>query len=398
MGDAGQAAGGILLLVENPNKVRARSDKWNADHIVGSGSKNIPVLQFAHDLLLADRTNDADSLERAWTALNGYFAYARVHGHMLGEEYSTIYWRWIVVPIWIAGRIAKKRGVLNISQQVDKWLQDFVTVCALASLPELKYFQSEHAKNPGDQLFGMPCAAIMGARSWVYNDGDDNKRDWGDSMSWVDATSHAPWLSWALQKTSVNQLTGGDKWVAKVSRGITKIYGVSPVIDTSVAGVLNEAVYNGVYPAGLVESMEYGPTKPMVVGRMTNGTWCVGERSFTSGSTSFMHCKVLPFGSLSYRVYGVAHPLKRSNKDDATATLSADFKSCELVADDGTVFDWATLKEVEGTLRVPLLDGDPMWVVRIAAGQKPERLDAQSGPDDDQNGDGGWCDWYKRLF
>jgi hypothetical protein len=52
-----------------------------------------------------------------------YFAYARVHGHMLGEEYSTIYWRWIVVPIWIAGRIAKKRGVLNISQQVDKWLR-----------------------------------------------------------------------------------------------------------------------------------------------------------------------------------------------------------------------------------------------------------------------------------
>ena len=229
MGDAGQAAGGILLLVENPNKVRARSDKWDKDKIVsGAGSKNIPCLQFAHDLLLADRTNDQQSLNEAWDALGGYFAHGRVHGQFHGEEYSTIYWRWIVIPIWIAGVIAEKRGVAHIAQQVDQWLQDFITMNTLSALPETKYFQSEHAKNPGQQLFGMPCAGIMGARSWVMNEGDDGHRDFDDSMSWVDATSHAPWLAWVLGKGTLAQLRGGDGWVADVTSQVRTERGAEP--------------------------------------------------------------------------------------------------------------------------------------------------------------------------
>jgi hypothetical protein len=135
---------------------------------------------------------------------------------------------------------------------------------------------------------------------------------------------------------------------------------------------------------------------------MTNGTWCVGEESFQEGSTSFMHVKVLPFGSLSYRVYSVAHPLKRSNRDPATAVVADDFKSAVLTAKDGTVFDWPSLSEVEGTLTVPLLDGDPLWVVRVAAGRKPERLDRAENGNGDDGCSGGffrrlWC-WVRKLF
>ena len=270
----------------------------------------------------------------------------------------------------------------------------------LSALPETKYFQSEHAKNPGQQLFGMPCAGIMGARSWVMNEGDDGHRDFDDSMSWVDATSHAPWLAWVLGMGTLAQLGGGDGWVADVTRAVVGIYHPRPVVGGAALWELKRCIDDGIYPELLVNTMEYGPSKPMVIGRMTNGTWCVGERSYTSGSTSFMHVKVLPFGTLSYRVYGVAHPLKRSNKDDATATLSADYKSCTLVADDGTVFDWDTLKEREGTLTVPLLDGDPLWVVRVAAGRAPIRLDrAQNGNGGGDNDDSGnWCDFWKDLF
>jgi hypothetical protein len=389
----------ILALVENPNKIVSSRGGWDKKKIVsGSGSKNIPLLDFAHDLLLADRTNDQKDLNEAWNALGGYFAHGRVRSHFHGEEYSTIYWRWIVIPVWIAGRIAEKRGRADMVVQVDKWLQDFITLNALAALPSTHYVASEHSKYPGRNLFGMPCAGIMGARSWIFNKGDDGKRTWDDSMSWVDATSHAPWLAWVLGRAGVNELTGGDHWVARVTRGVVNIYGPREVLNPNAALELNTALNNGSYPANLVDAMEYGPSKPMVIGRTTKGTWCLGERSFTSGSTSFMHCKVLPSNTLSYKVYGIAHPLKRSNQDPATAVLSPDFRSAVITADDGTVFDWATKKEVKGTLTVPLLDGDFLWVVRVAAGSKPVRLDrTQNGDDDTQNGHG-WCDWFTDLF
>jgi hypothetical protein len=350
VGDAGQASGGILLLVENPNKVRARSES------------NIPVLRFTHDLLLADRTNDKPSLNEAWEALDGYFAHCRVKGQFSGEEYSTIYWRWIVIPIWICGRIAEKRGVAHIAAQVDQWLQDFILLNTLSALPSTKYFGSKWSSSRDKQLFGVPCASIMGARSWVFNEGDDGKRGWDDSMSWVDATSHAPWLAWVLGRGTLAQLTGGDGWVRKVTQGVVKIYGDRPVLDANSSLELNTALTHGSYPSNLIDVMEYGPTKPMVIGRMTNGTWCVGEGSYHEGSTSFMHVKILPFGSLSYRYYSIAHPLKRSNKDPGVAYISDDFKRCELVAYDGTVFDWDSKSEVPGSLKVDLLDGDPVWV------------------------------------
>jgi hypothetical protein len=104
---------------------------------------------------LADRTNDHHSLDVAWSALNGYFADARVRGQFHGEEYSTIYWRWCTIPIYIAGRIAEKRGVAHIVAQVDQWLQDFILINTLAALPSTKYFGSKWCLDHGGTFMGI---------------------------------------------------------------------------------------------------------------------------------------------------------------------------------------------------------------------------------------------------
>jgi hypothetical protein len=95
MGDADGAATGLRKLALDPKLQRQYIGGWNEDQIVtGAGSKNIPMLRFAHDLLLADRRNDIVQLERARVALRGYLGACKRFGHFLGEEYSTIYTWW----------------------------------------------------------------------------------------------------------------------------------------------------------------------------------------------------------------------------------------------------------------------------------------------------------------
>jgi hypothetical protein len=393
---AGKAADQILYLLENPSKVLPKAVEWDRERIIpGAGSKNHGTLKFTHDLLISDRTNDNAALNEAWIALDGYLNVAKDKCHFHGEEYSTIYWRWIILPIWISGRVARKRGRADLADRIDKWVQDFVVINALSALNSLHYIGSEYGGADGKVFKGMPCSSILMARSWVCNDGPSGYRTIEAGLTWGDAPNHAPWLAWVLGRWGSNQVVG---WVGGVVRATEKLYGKRDVLSASVRAALNATVNDGVYPEALVEALEHGPWKPMVVCRTASGTWCVGERSFTSGSTSFMHCKVLPSSTLSYEMFGIATPLKRTNNDPGKAVLAEDMRSCTLIADDGTVWDWNQEKERPGTLLVPLLDGEILWAVRLQAGKKPVRLDAQGGQEPPQNGDDGWCGWFTRLF
>lgn len=366
MGDAGNAAKGLLYQSRDRRLLRGYIGGWNSEQVVtGAGSKNIPLLRFAHDMVEADRKVDMAKLNKGFNALHGYFAATKKHGHFMGEEYSTIYWRWIVIPIQIATEVARRHGRNTLVDQAEQWLRDFIVINSLGAWPTLVFKQSEYSKTPGGKLFGIPTSAIGMARAWVMNKGDDNHRDIDDSMSWVDATSHAPWLAWMLGRAGINDLTGGDGWVDKVLNGFDRIYGVGSPLSAEDHDDLYDAVFGGVFPAKLVDEIQYGPAKPMMIGRTTLGTWTVGEDSFTDGSTSFMHVKSFFAPPRAYEVESIANPLKRSNRDPGKAYVSGDFTEVVLKAADNTIWDWDKEKEVPGEVTVDLPGGELLWVVRI---------------------------------
>lgn len=399
MGDEVAATKGLSVLASDQNKVRKYFDDWNDDQIIGgSGSKNIPLLKFAHDLVVADRKNDSAMLDKCRAAYRGYFAACRKHGHFLGEEYSTIYWRWIVTPVWLARCVARKRGWVEGVVEADKWLTDFVVICSLAAWPTLHYYESKYGKTPHKLVFGIPCTVIGLARSWVFNKGADGVRTWDDSMSWVDATNHAPWLAWVLGKAPMHKLGGGDGWTREMWIKFSAIYSdvVKPVITDAVKQELLMALDHNMYPQKLVDELQYGPTKPIVIGKTANGVWCVGERCFTDGSTSFMHSKVLLSNELSYHVYGIANPVKRTNPHHGSAIFPAGWRSAQLIADDGMVVDMEQQKMVKGTVDIYLPFGEIFWVVRLVRGKAAERLDKTPEPQPDDGDDSGG--WFRRLI
>jgi hypothetical protein len=364
MGEAGNAAKGLLAQSRDRLLLRGYIGGWSADQVVpGKGSKNIPMLRFAHDMVEADRRVDLAMLNKGFNAMHGYMAVTKAQGQFMGEEYSTIYWRWIVLPAQIARGVAARHGRHTLVAQIDKWVHDFLTINALGAWPHYDFKVGAHGgpKKQGKHIFGIPTASIGFSRAWVMNKGDDGKRGLDDSLSWGDATSHASWFAWMLRKIENNQLRGGDDWVAKLVEGFSKQYALR---DPATPVSLVNAVFGGVFPADDVAALEHGPTKPVVIGRTNLGTWGVGEECYNAGSTSFMHVKRYSALKKAYLVDSIATPLKRSNHDHGVAILAPDFSEVELIADDGTVWSWDQGREYRGTHRV-MLPGVPEWVVRL---------------------------------
>jgi hypothetical protein len=276
--------------------------------------------------------------------------------------------------------VAQKRGWLTEEIKAQRWLLDFVIYCALTASYDNGFRASEISKKPGSFLPGMACAGIMGARSWVYNEGDDNKRRFGDdTMSWIDASSHAPWLEWALGRRVINALTGGNGFVMEVTKGVHEIYSPKHFVSEGMQDRLMWMIASGELDREVLTTMEYGPPEPIIVGRTDQQTWAVGEDSYTEGSTSFMHVKIFDANKW-YKVYSIAHPLKRSNKDPGVANVATDFRSVTLKADDGTVFDWDLMREKEGELRILLPMGPIKWVVRVKKGELPQIMYPEATP------------------
>lgn len=401
MGAAGNAAKGLLAQSQNAKLLRGYIGGWDKDQIVtGAGSKNIPMLRWAHDMVEADRKDDEKKLDKGFLALHGYLDATQKFGHFLGEEYSTIYWRWIVIPMQIVLEIAAKREWDYLLDRGDKWLQDFIVINALGAWPTLSFRQGEHSKNPGQLITGMPTSSIGMARAWVMNKGDDGHRDVDDSMSWMNATSHAPWLAWMLGGFPINQLAGGDNWVRRVLQGFHKQYSFVSPLSLDTLQELNLAVYEGVFPTKVFSDLKYGPARPMMIGRTSLGTWTVGEDSFTDGSTSFMHVKIFNAPSRTYDVESIANPLKRGNRDPGTAIVSPDYLQVVLKADDNTIWDWEKEREVPGQVTVDLPNGKLNWVVRIAKDSRmrlyPKTLTPPPPPTPNLPGDDD--PWYKKLW
>ena len=402
MGDAGNAAKGLLAQARNPRLLRGFIGGWNSDQIVtGAGSKNIPMLRWAHDMVEADRSGNTKILNKGFTALNGYLEATKKFGHFLGEEYSTIYWRWIVIPMQIVLEIAQKYGRDELLDRGDKWLQDFIVINSLGAWPILSFKQGEYSKHEGAKINGMPTTTIGMARAWVMNKGDDNHRDIDDSMSWLNATSHAPWLAWMLGKFTIKQLDGGDGWVKNVLQGFAKQYSFVSPLSLGVLDALDRAVFGGVFPTEAFNALEYGPARPMMIGRTSLGTWTVGEDSFTDGSTSFMHVKMFDAPSRKYDVESIANPLKRGNRDPGKALVSPDFREVVLQASDNTIWDWEKEREMPGQVTVDLPSGELIWVARITKDSRnqlypltpvqPPPPPWPSPPTNDEP-------WYKKLW
>lgn len=408
MGDAAAASKQLVKLAQQPSVLLPLKKGWDEGKIIpAKGSKNIPLLRWANDVVMYDRTGNVNGLNRCFKALSGYFEHAKKYGQFHGEEYSTIYWRWIVLPVWIGWLIATKRGH-NVASDAAKWLADYVTHCILGTFYTQGDWYYGGCRTDNDiyvsqrkwwskRLPGVPTSTLGFSRSWVFNKGNDNTRDLTDGMSWVDGANHAVWLSWVLGFHASPQWVGAQgtasDFVGPIVKGFSKQYPNSGFVSSIAA--LKDMYTSGTLNRDLVENLQYGPTFPIVYGRNTGGSFAVGTKSFNDGSTCFMHARTY-MSDRYYRVYGAANPFKRSNSTPSTAESTNNWQSFTMYARDGKVWDWWKMKMVAGTKEIPLPTGEWSWLISVGPGGKSTIFEPSKPP---TNGGGSTSDpWYIKLY
>ena len=382
MGDAAGASKQLVKLAKQPSVLLPLHGGWDEDKIIPkAGSKNIPMLRWANDVVMFDRSGNLNKLDKAFTALSGYFDHAKKHGQFHGEEYSTIYWRWIVLPVWIGWLVATKRGHLTTADKAAKWLTDYVTHCVLGTFytqgdwyyggvkTEKDIYVSKR-KNWGKRFPGVPTATQGFSRSWVFNKGNNNQREIEDGMSWVDGFNHAVWLSWVLGYHNhqwVGAQPSASDFVGPLVKGFSNQYPNGGFLSNFTA--LKDMYTTGTLNRDLVQKLEYGPTFPIIYGRNTGGSFAVGTKSYNDGSTCFMHARTY-MSDRYYRVYGVANPFKRSNSTPSTAESKDNWQSYTMYTSEGKVWDWIKRKMVAGTKTIHLPTGEWDWLVSVGPGGK----------------------------
>jgi hypothetical protein len=401
MGEAGGAQKELLRMAGDVHYIPSYNRKWDTEDIIGtSSSKNIPMLQVAADAVIALRKNDRAMLYVIANAIYGYLDRCEREGHFAGEAYSCIYWRWIVVPFQILRAVMLEAGLLPFANDMGQWLRDFILFNVLAAVDVRKFKQSVKGKKAGQYTPGIPTASIAFARSWVLNKGDDGKRRIADdSLSWIDATSHAPWLMFVLGYIPASQLSGGDGFVKDAVGGFTKQWGISmaPPLESWHLVELRDALHGDAFPWGMWDQVVYGPHEPVVLGRTLDSSYGIGLDSFSEGSTSFLHVKLYEPLLEGYEVYSIANPQKRSNSDPGIATLDLENYVVTLEARDGTVFDWDKAKDVEGTITVPL-PVNPLWVVRVHRhGKSIVYLDPKFRKSEQEESEPWWKSLWRKI-
>ena len=364
MGDAGNAAHAIVEYLEAGKAHQGYIEGWSSEDVVGGySSRNIPLLRAAADLIRASFVVDMPMIAKEEKAWIGYCEKSLCHG----EDISTIYLRWIALPVLVAYRVFSRHGRSQGVEATRTWLRSLSAILALSSGGSRSFKRSKHSKHPGQVFAATPLTAIVGARSWVSAKRNGSRRTNGvaNNLQWIDGEPMSEWLEWALNMRHPAKLKAGDGWTGDVLRGLEKRFPATHfLLDQEVASmraILDASSTSAVKEvASWIQNL---PTHTLTIARRTNGSFSFWDKSFHDGSTPFLHAKVFRNGWIE--AHSTADPTRRSNSHAAMSNWNRDSDTLVLIPDNGESWSWDQNKMVPGNVQVPLPGGATLWTVTI---------------------------------
>jgi hypothetical protein len=371
-------------------KLKKYKGGWAADYITGNGSKNIPLLKIAADAVLADQRNDLGMLLKIAQAVRGYLAHAQKSGAFHGEEFSTIYSRWILVPLIAIWNVLNKND-LDVAKELHLFLRSVTSLAALSA----GHGRSFHHHKGTKWVDATPYTIFGGSRSWVRGKGDDNKRGNDDSIVWHDADSACELIDLLLNIEQFDK--SGNHFVWDTMNSLRKRYNTwNPLTSGEQAVIRKLVIFTGSKQdvESVLEYVREYPVHPsqgeIIFLRDASGNAAtVYTDGYNYGSTSFMQLKDFSFETKRFFTLGVANPNKRSNAEDSKAIVydADDLWYAEVTAEDRTIFDLDSNKEVKTpNIRVPLSVHSADWLYRVSIGRGFVGVlypDSVQEPDDD---------------
>ena len=332
---------------------------WSDTDITsGHSSKNIPVLFAAGDALIAYKKKANVVLDRIATAMQGYLDRAHTSGAFHAEEFSTIYSRWIFVPLLVIWNtlISTNR---EPADELRLFLRSVVSLAALSSSPQPQFKRSKWSKWPNKFISATPYTLFGGPRSWVRGKGDDNKRSDDDHISWHDADSMCELMDHMLGNAIFN--SSGDGFVGdsiKLIKNRWRAWNPLTAVEEDIIGDLlvddwNKKSVDATFD--YIQQYPIGPARGAIeIVRDSHGNvvtlYTVG---YKYGSTSFMQFKEYAHDTKQLFALGVADPKRRSNGEASTAQLYQRDGSWFIAVTplDGTYFDMDKLRDITSTLK-----------------------------------------------
>lgn len=324
-----------------------RSGGWNDEDILGSSSsKNIPWLGVAHDYAVALHTGDGQTIstiqEALWNLMTDIHSGSK--SLFSGEEFSTTYSRWILVPMSCLAILIRHYASSEEEMELAGYLSDTVgTVAWIACISAgqgSSYVKPVWSKQPGQRVKRVvPSTVWGGSRSWAA--GKKGKKRHSDGkwhpVSWTDCHVMCSWLYEAIEPHGdLRKVKGDNDWTGDVYKALASHIGTKPVIFTSQEQVALRRAWkfdgqvteqdlwdwevwmstlDGAFPAGAV----------LTVAKFTDGSsFTVYPINFHDGSTCTMNLKILeqqPHRRDQMTAIGTAKPLRTNRYPEGKVEL-----------------------------------------------------------------------------
>ena len=323
MGDAGNAAWALADTLAGKGKDYV--GHWGDETIVGKGSKNIPWLRIATDAVLAVRYNSVAKINAIERAVNGFLSQVMKKGAFHGEEFSTIYTRWILLPMIVVYFALVKMNKIETAQKLRLHIR---SITVLAVLSAGKSSTVGHHKGKKGLIHATPYTLFAGSRSWVYGKGDDNKRTLEDEIVWHDASSTLELIDWIIGRNKFQ--TQGDGWIYKTTRALEKWIGKDiHILTYQEQGMLYSHIdysFDKTSFNALLNMWREWPVGPqrgdvVIVRGVDGAAFTAYTASYNAGSTSFMQFKDYSPKTNKFITMGVADPRKRTNAEESSAQV-----------------------------------------------------------------------------
>ena len=328
MGTAGDKS--RLLVAALDGRTHKYTGGWNRENVVGGhSSKNIPWLGIATDLAIAARTHDQQTFNVAHDAIQGYMdqVIGKQHGPFTGEEFSTTYARWIMIPMHVCAEILK-RSHDEIHRDTAGDLFDMLYAIAFFAVMSAGGFRkfkcSPVSKNPGKLVQEViPATLWGGARSWASGKKNGSRREKGKwrQIQWADGTPMNSWLYHAIFTLDMRRVQGDNNWISDVYKAMYRMLMADTVPFNVVQRRFLQQCLNPIpgffetpgFRKQLEDFQDYTPRDASIyIVRAGVQAVTLWDKTFHDGSTGTMVAKWYD-DNFQFHAYGPAEP-KRRNK------------------------------------------------------------------------------------
>jgi hypothetical protein len=297
---------------------------WGESIVGGHSSKNIPWLGAAVDALLAWKWQDQQMLGQVLGEARRNLS--QYHDPMRGEEFSSIYSRWIVIPVDVIRHVARAAGDEETFIAASNWLRGIISWQALNSSNGQSYRRSSWCKDSGKTLSNLVRGTGWGgSRSWSSGKTNGSRKTNGlwNNIVWGDTQTMNEWLAATLNWRLSSTVGGDGDWVAKIYRGMEKHLPEVPRIlrgnDVGTLSIVASAdvlspITIGAIKQAISWAKPYAPTGVAVnCVRTKTGSCTWWSNSFHNGSTGTMLVKSLGWLDSKMYIYGGTEP-SRTNR------------------------------------------------------------------------------------